>query len=296
MAEIDLHIHSNYSSDGEFSPKELVDLCLEAGLTHAAIADHNSTKGIDEALRAAKGTTLTMIPSIEMDCVFEDVILHLLGYGINHRAPIFAEIEADVHQQEQACSTQLVQLVRQLSIEFDDDLIEELSHDGVVTGEMIAEAALIYDHDAKNPLLDPYRCQGERSDNPYVNFYWDYCAQGKPAYTPMTFISLSQAIDVIQSNGGISVLAHPGINVKEDSKLLDGIIASGISGIEVYSSYHKPEQVKFYKEAALAQNLLMTCGSDFHGKTKPSIKIGSSECECQEKQIISMLIQNSANN
>lgn len=70
----DLHIHSNYNSDGEFSPKDLVDLCLEAGLSHAAIVGHKSVKDIDVALQAAYGTTLRMIPSIAMDCVFTDII------------------------------------------------------------------------------------------------------------------------------------------------------------------------------------------------------------------------------
>lgn len=296
MAKIDLHIHSNYSSDGEFSPAELVDLSLQAGLTHAALADHNSVRGVREAIEAADGTSLTIIPGIEMDCVFDGVNLHLLGYGIDHFALIFDEIEADIHKQEQDCSGQLVHLVRRMGIEFDDELIEDLASDGVVTGEMIAEAALIYDQDAKNPLLDPYRGDGARSDNPYVNFYWDYCSQGKPAYTPMSFLSLSQAMDVIRSQNGVPVLAHPGINVKEDPELLAGIIASGVSGIEVYSSYHSPAQVKFYKDAALSHDLLLTCGSDFHGKTKPSIMIGSTECEGTERQIISNLIQKMGDN
>ncbi len=296
MAKIDLHIHSNYSNDGEFSPAELIDLSLQAGLTHAALADHNSVRGVREAIEAADGTSLAIIPGIEMDCVFDGVNLHLLGYGIDHFAPIFDEIEADIHKQEQDCSGQLVQLVRRMGIEFDDELIEDLASDGVVTGEMIAETALLYDRDAKNPLLDPYRGDGARSDNPYVNFYWDYCSQGKPVYTPMTFMSLLQANDLIQSQNGVSVLAHPGINVREDPELLEGIIAAGVAGIEVYSSYHSPAQVKFYKDAALSHDLLLTCGSDFHGKTKPSIMIGSTECEGQERQIISNLIQKMGDN
>ncbi len=291
MATIDLHIHSNYSGDGEFSPTQLVDFCRQAGLTHAAIADHNTTRATEQASLAAQGTGLMIIPAIEMDCVFDGVNLHLLGYGIDPIAPVFAEIEMDLHQQELDNSALLMQLVRQLGIEFEDELVKSLSFHGAVTGEMIAEAALAYDAEAKNPLLDPYRDGGERSDNPYVNFYWDYCAQGKPAYTPYHFISLSQAIDIIASNHGVPVLAHPGLNVKENSSLLEGIIAEGIAGIEVYSSYHNQDQVRFYKKAALSKDLLMTCGSDFHGKTKKSIKIGSTNCEGQERKIISALIQ-----
>ena len=290
MSTIDLHIHSYYSNDADFSPAKLVELCLEAGLTHAAIADHNSIKAIDEALSAAEDTILKIIPAVEMDCVQDGVVLHILGYGIDHTDPVFTEIEEDLHNQEKGNSTQLVQLVRQLGIEFDDDLVESLSYKGVITGEMIAEAALIYDFQHKNPLLDPYRGDGDRSDNPYVNFYWDYCSQGKPAHVPMHFISLDEAIAIIQSNHGVPILAHPGINVKEDMDFLERIIAKGVAGIEVYSSYHNQSQVRFYREAALSSDLLITCGSDFHGKNKKSIKIGGTDCEDQEESIISALI------
>ena len=48
MSYIDLHMHSNYSDDGEFTPKELADLCIERGVKYFAIADHNSVRGIEE--------------------------------------------------------------------------------------------------------------------------------------------------------------------------------------------------------------------------------------------------------
>jgi predicted metal-dependent phosphoesterase TrpH len=291
MATIDLHIHSSFSNDADFSPTALVDLCLQAGLTHAAIADHNSVKAIDEALQAAKGTGLEIIPAIEMDCVFDGIVFHLLGYGIDYTNPDFEDIENNIHQQEQDNSARLMHLVRQLGIEFEDDLVERLAFDGVITGEMIAEAALIYDNRANNPLLDPYRNDGERSDNPYVNFYWDYCSQGKPAYVPMDFISLAQAIAMVQSNQGVPVLAHPGLQVKEDLSLLEAVLAEGVVGIEVYSSYHNPGQVRVYQAAARTKRLLITCGSDFHGKTKKNINIGGINCEGQEQRIIAELLE-----
>jgi len=290
MSTIDLHIHSYYSNDADFSPETLINFCVQAGLTHAAIADHNSVKAIDEALAAAEIKPLTIIPAVEMDCVQDGIVLHVLGYGIDHTDPIFNEIEADLHQQEKDNSAKLVKLIRQLGIDFDDAVVESLSYEGVITGEMIAEAALLYDSEHKNPLLNPYRGDGERSDNPNVNFYWDYCSQGKPAYVPMDFITLEEAVEIIHSNYGVPVLAHPGINVKEDAAFLNRIISKGVSGIEVYSSYHSETQVQFFKKAALSHELLLTCGSDFHGKNKKSIKIGETGCEGQEGKIISALL------
>ncbi|QLY81638.1 PHP domain-containing protein [Clostridium intestinale] len=291
MSYIDLHMHSFYSDDGEFSPKELVDLCVGKGIKYFSIADHNSVKGIKEAKEYCKDKEINIIPAVELDCTIDGVNLHVLGYGIDYNNDIFDKIEDDIIVQEQGASKKRMKLIRELGIDFSDEVIKKLSKNGVVNGEMIAEAAMEFDKDKKNPLLQPYYENGDRSDNPYVNFYWDYCSQGKPAYAEVKYISLEKAIEVIKTSGGMPVLAHPGNNVKEKHSLLEAIRACGIEGIEVYSSYHSEEQVEYYKEYAMRHKLILTCGSDFHGKTKPSIAIGSTDCENKENDIISEIIK-----
>lgn len=286
MSYIDLHMHSSYSDDGEFSPKELVELCLENGVKYFAIADHNSTKGIAEAKEYCNDKDITIIPAIELDCTIDEVNLHLLGYNIDYKSDDFEKIEEDIISQEQVASKERMRLVREIGINFEDSVIDRLSKNGVVNGEMIAEAAIIFDKNKENNLLKPYYEGGIRSDNPYVNFYWDYCSQGKPAYAEVKFISLKEAIKVIEDNGGIPILAHPVNNVKEDKELLEKIIEAGVKGLEGYSSYHNERQTTFYKEFAINNNLIITCGSDFHGKTKPSISISGISCEDNEEKII----------
>ena len=289
MSYIDLHMHSNYSDDGEFTPKELADLCIERGVKYFAIADHNSVRGIEEGKEYIKDKDITIIPAIELDCSIDGVNLHVLGYGIDYKSDIFEEIEANIIKQEQVASKERMRLVRELGINFDDEMIEKLSKNGVVNGEMIAEAAMSFDKNHENPLLKPYYKNGLRSDNPFVNFYWDFCAQGKPAYVEVKFISVEEAVKVILDNGGVPILAHPGNNTKEDLELLEKIIASGVKGLEVYSSYHNEEQIAFYRDFAYRNNLLITCGSDFHGKTKPSIIVGGVSCNNSEEKIIKEL-------
>ena len=289
MSYIDLHMHSNYSDDGEFTPKELADLCIERGVKYFAIADHNSVRGIEEGKEYIKDKDITIIPAIELDCSIDGVNLHVLGYGIDYKSDIFEEIEANIIKQEQVASKERMRLVRELGINFEDEMIKKLSKNGVVNGEMIAEAAMSFDKNQENPLLKPYYKNGSRSDNPFVNFYWDFCAQGKPAYVEVKFISLEEAVKVILDNGGVPILAHPGNNVKEDLNLLEKIIASGVKGLEVYSSYHNEEQIDFYRDFVYRNNLLLTCGSDFHGKTKPNIIVGGVSCNNSEEEIIKEL-------
>lgn len=289
MSYIDLHMHSYYSDDGEFEPKQLIDLCLEKNIKYFSIADHNSVRGIKEAKEYCVGKNINIIPAIELDCTFNEINLHVLGYGIDCNKTVFYDIEDNIIKQEQFASKKRMKLVKELGIDFSDEVINSLSRNGVVNGEMIAEAAMEFDKNHENPLLMPYYENGSRSDNPYVNFYWDYCAQGKAAYAEVSFISLQEAINIIEESGGIPILAHPGNNIKENINLLEQIISCGIKGIEVYSSYHSKEQVEFYKKFSLKHKLLLTCGSDFHGKTKPSIVIGGTDCEGIEDKIISQL-------
>ena len=45
---IDLHIHTQASADGVYSPREIFDMARRAGLRAIAFADHNSTESCDE--------------------------------------------------------------------------------------------------------------------------------------------------------------------------------------------------------------------------------------------------------
>lgn len=291
MSMLDLHMHSNISNDGEFSPKKLMEFCLESNIKVAALADHNSVRGIEEAQFYAKEFGIEFIPAIELDCTFRGVDLHLLGYGINAKYHEFQKIEQDIEKQEMEASKKRIELIEKLGISFEYDELMKLSINGVITGEMIAEAALKDERNKSNSIMTPFYPGGCRSDNPFVNFYWDICSSGKPAYVPMEFISLKRAISIIYNADGVPVLAHPGNNVKENEEVLDGIIKAGIVGMEVYSSYHSKAQVKFYKEHAEKYNLIKTIGSDFHGKTKPKIKIGSVECEESEEKLYEDLLE-----
>lgn len=85
-------------------------------------------------------------------------------------------------------------------------------------------------------------------------------------------------IDIIHRNHGAAVLAHPGVNLKGKEFLLDGILGLGIDGIEAFSSYHTSEQAKNFYQIACEKQVFVTCGSDYHGKTKPSIEIGKHGC------------------
>ena len=274
MSTIDLHMHSNISLDGEYTPAELARLCYQNGLKTVALTDHNSVRGVPEMMEETRKLGIEAVPGIELDCTCEDLDLHILGYGIDIQDKRLREIEQDVLAQKQKTSLQTLDILSQAGIYFDRDQVMSLARDGVVVGEMIAEAALLDDRNLDNPLMKPYYPGQSRSDNPYVNFFWDFCSQGKIAFLPVNYISAKEAISLIRETGGAAVIAHPGATVKRREDLISRMVSDGVTGLEVYSSYHNDEEIAYYKQLADRFHLVKTMGSDFHGKTKPSVKLG----------------------
>lgn len=274
MAVVDLHIHSTYSCDGELSPEELLGIARRSGLRVVSLTDHNTCVGIPEAIEAGRIAGIEVISGIELDCFYQGVLFHVLGYGINYDNSLLQEIDLNVQLRNRASSLETVRLINKAGIELNEGEALSKAKNGFVTGELVAEIVLSKSNAGENPLLRPYLPEGSRSDNPYVNFYWDYCGQGSPAYVHIEYISMEDAITAIREAGGVSVLAHPGQNLKGKENMLPSIVDLGIEGIEVYSSYHSPEVSLYYKRQADMYGLLVSGGSDFHGKTKPSIHMG----------------------
>lgn len=284
MSWLDLHMHSQISLDGEFTPERLAEICRDSGIKVAALSDHNSVRGVERMMTACSRFGIRAIPATELDCTFDGVDLHLLGYGIDFQDSRYRELEEEILTQKKGNSTRMMKILKEAGILFDEEKVLALSRDGIVVGETIAEAALADDRNTDNPLLVPYRKGGERADNPYVNFFWDYCAQGKPAYLPVSYPSFEEAQKLITETGGISVIAHPINTVGRSRERIGALKEKGAAGLEVYSSYHEKEDIEWFHELVEELELLETMGSDFHGKTKPSVypgRTGADETEAK---------------
>ncbi len=65
MLKLDLHIHSQYSDDGQGSPKNIIKLLQKKGLHGMAITDHNTVEGSLKALKVAPKDFI-VIPGVEI--------------------------------------------------------------------------------------------------------------------------------------------------------------------------------------------------------------------------------------
>ncbi len=293
MSTIDLHIHSNVSTDGDLTPAAIVHMAKDRNLQAIAITDHNSIRGVKPGLEAADSFGIRLIPGIEIDCLFRGLNLHVLGYNIDFENPAFTEIEKGAIEQEKLYFPRLVKRLQDLGFHIQGNDVIEYVAAPIPCEEDVGEYLL---HSTKNRddlRLLPYREGGTRDDNPLFNFYLDFCSYGKPAYIERQYPDLHSIAQIITDSGGIPILAHPGESLPDPDKLLQPVIKEGILGIEAFSSYHTPEMTRYFKSKADELDILFTCGSDFHGKNKPAISLGSVECEGLESQILHGLQQKS---
>lgn len=287
MKKIDLHMHSYFSDDGELSPEIIINKAIENGLDIISITDHNSIKANNIALEYANNKNIKYISGIEIDCQYKGINLHLLGYDFDFNKDCFIKLEENIIKQEKEAGLKRIKKIKEVTnLYLNDEDVLTKAPSGIITGELIAEVLLSDERNKDSKILSPYRDGGIKSDMPFVNFYWDYFSQGKPAYVHIEYITLLEAIKMIKDNGGISILAHPGNNLKNNFDIIDDLIKEGIDGIEVFSSYHSKETIEFFYNKAIKNNLFITCGTDFHGKNKPNIEIGKFNYEINSNLIL----------
>ena len=106
----DFHIHTYYS-DGVFSPEKIVDLATEAGLEVIALTDHDNilSYGVAQEYINSKNLSLKLIPGIEVNTLYKDYEVHILGYFPDVTKPDF---KAMLKAQQQARVKQTKEILR----------------------------------------------------------------------------------------------------------------------------------------------------------------------------------------
>ena len=278
--KIDLHMHSCYSSDGEFEPKVLIQKAKEAGIEIVALSDHNIMKGIDEMIEYGNKEGIRVIPAMEFDTHFESFDTHILGYNIDYHQPCFVELGDIIDKKIHDSFRGVMERIRDYygAVVEIDDILEDIKKGGNPFDKMYGRIL----HDPRNAHIEafaPYRPGGHRCEPAVVNFYWDLLSAGKPCYVPVGYPSMEETIQMIHKHGGKAVIAHPWKNYYQREDLLDKAISLGIDGIEAYSNYHDKEHNDFYYDYCMRHQVPVTCGSDFHGKFKRTIELGEYGCE-----------------
>jgi predicted metal-dependent phosphoesterase TrpH len=257
----DFHVHTN-ASDGELSPEEVINLAIKLNLEAIAITDHDTSDNVAEAVENAKNKNIKVIPGIELNAKVEKGQMHILGYYIDYGNPKFKEIMLELKNQRDERNERFIKAFNLAGINISIDNVKKY-----VIGQVVGKP-----HFAKALIEKGYISTVNEAFDKYFNQY-PYNTIKREAISP------ENAIKIIKDFNGIAVLAHP-YTLKLDETELENkikeLISFGLEGIECYHSDHSKEQVELYKKLAKKYNLIITCGSDFHGPTvTPDIVMGS---------------------
>lgn len=266
----DLHSHTQ-ASDGMNTPSENVQLAYERGLGALAITDHDTVAGIEEALQAGERLNIIVIPGVEISTMAGGTDIHVLGYYVDHRDPVFLERLAALRRTREKRNEKILAKLRELGIE-------------LTMKEVIAVLGRPLEPDesiGRPHIADALVHKGHALD--LRDAFDRYLAQGAAAYAPQPRIHPKEACEWIREAGGVPVLAHPGL-YGDDALVRTVIEESGFKGIEVYHSDHGVSEEERYLAMAEEYGFIVTAGSDYHGQRQGQVfhgDIGSRQVSTQ---------------
>jgi hypothetical protein len=254
---IDLHSHTN-ESDGSVSPAELIDIARRAEVGTLAITDHDTFAGYECVVQSAKDAGVDLICGIEISAKLQGHTAHLLGYFLNPEGRNdLKKWILDLQASRRDRNARLVVRLRELGM---DITLEEAEASGrAQTGRPHFAQILVEKKYARNVQ--------EAFDK--------YLDESAPGYVYRDEPDYFDAVSRIRKAGGVASVAHP-VRVHGDVEaVLPELCSAGLNAIEAYHSDHTAADTQRYLLLADRYHLLTTGGSDFHGATKPEIKLGT---------------------
>ena len=260
MKAIDLHVHST-KSDGSYTPAELVNYALEKGLAAFALTDHDTTDGLDEALAAANGKDIEVIPGIEFSSEYEGRDIHIVGLYIDYHSDFFKRrlvhfVNGRILRNQEMCHRLADHGIpvsyEALTAEFPDCVITRAHY-----------ARYLLNHGYVKSLSEAF----ER-----------YIGDHAPCFVPRKKITPMRAVEIIRKAGGFPILAHPMLyhmGTAQLEKLVASLKEIGLMGIEAIYSTHTPSDERKIRALAQKYDLCISGGSDFHGTAKPGLDLGT---------------------
>ena len=256
----DLHTHSNYS-DGTYSPAEIIAEAEKLGLSSVALTDHNTVAGLPAFMEAAQNSPVEAVPGVEISCQYGDTELHLVGlYLPMETLDVITVYLESLNRKKEESNRLLIRNLNQAGYCLDYEEIRQAHPDGTVNRAVIAASML------------------EKGYVSSINqAFQDILSVKAGFYVPPQRLTFFNAIALLRYVEAVPVLAHPFLNLKTEAVLrecLQEAVPKGLVGMETMYSSYSPETEAAARRIAREFGLLESGGSDFHGDTKPHIRLG----------------------
>ncbi len=256
MAEyVDLHMHT-VLSDGTSSPADLLAIVRTKNLVAFSVTDHDTLAGYRAVKALLKEDDPELITGVELSVMIGDDDIHMLAYLFDEDDAELDTALVDFQKKRRQRGRDIVDRLYKVGVKLPFEEVMVTAGNSVVGRPHIAQTLL------RLKLVSGYQEAFDR-----------YITRGGPAYVPKVMLPPKDAIDMIHKAGGVTVLAHPFID--DMAKHVETLTKIGLDGIEVRHSAHSRDDELRLEKIATRHGLLMTGGSDSHGREGRYGMIGS---------------------
>ncbi len=265
MVKIDLHMHSNHS-DGDFSPKELVDFVFSKKIPAMAITDHDKATANKEAEKYAKEKGIEYISGIEITANPPEGVkeLHIVGLFIDSENEEIKKIPEKHKKYSIDTAKKIIKNLNKLgyNISF-DELLDETK------GEHFGRPSIAKILMRKYPEKFKERSQ----------VFDELLGKNGKAFVLPKGTELKEVVKIIHNAGGIAIVAHPWYLGEKMIDILEEFISFGGDGIELdYSPKDSIPEItkKILEDFSRKYHLVISGGTDFHKFEEGKKEIGDS--------------------
>lgn len=246
----DLHAHT-VMSDGSDTLPELLGKSRVRGVTHQAITNHDTTKGLNDALAYGNAHGYHIVPGVEISAVNPETgrRIHMLGLGVREGARSIEEL----------CSPTLEKRTANTCWQLDRLIAEGYEVDIELAAKLAAQSSAFY----KQHLITALTGESFLGET-YQKMYWNLFKNGGICDRDIEYVDMRDAVRAIREDGGLPVLAHP---AQFDSYgAVPELVDAGLAGIETFHYRHGDADARMSRELAERYGLFITGGSDYHGR------------------------------
>lgn len=242
----DMHTHTT-CSDGLRSPSELLDKAAAKGFKAIAITDHDNMEAHRILAKGQVSAGLFLVPGIELSCSENGREVHILGYFLNAEHADLLAHEHTARTDRERRGQEMINNLRRAGVDVSYAELAEQAGSAPITRPHLA-AILVRKGHARN----------------MADAFTKWLEKGRIGYAERTKFSVRDAVSLIRTCGGVSLIAHPG-RTYQDPRLFLSLLSLGIDGIEVFHPSHWNVTREYYRMLAIQHHLLLSGGSDYHG-------------------------------
>lgn len=255
MLKVDFHVHTT-SSDGTLTPSEVVKRAYKNNVKYLAITDHDTFTGLNEAIEESYKYDITLIPGIELSTQHNNESVHILGFFKDDNFKNL-ELIKELDNIKNHRILRAKKIIDKLKEEFNI----ELSFEKILKN---AKDTVARPHIAREIISCGYPYTHEEIFNKFIG-------KGCKAYIPTLKISTSYGLNLLKKYNAQVFLAHPKLILNSN---INEFLSMGFDGLEALYYQNTDEENNFFVKVANENDLLISCGSDFHGNLEDDTRHG----------------------